>query len=69
MLKTRRKIALSEILLCVILVMYAALMLYLLYWGLLNSLKNNEDFLINQNFFGLPAEWAFENYQAVFNRL
>ena len=69
MLKKKRKFMLSEIVLCVILFVYAAFMLYLLYWGLLTSLKSNDDFLIEQNFFGLPTEWAFENYEAVFNRL
>ena len=69
MLKKKRKFMLSEIVLCVILVVYSAFMLYLLYWGLLTSLKSNDDFLIEQNFFGLPTEWALENYEAVFNRL
>lgn len=68
-MKTKRKIAISEIVLLAVLVIYSISILYLIFWGLLTSLKTQDDFLIEQNIFGFPAEFAWDNYQAVFKRL
>lgn len=57
-----------SLLLCI----YALAMLFLLYWGLLTSLKSRLDFLFKENMFGFPnmklskKEFLqFENYKAV----
>ena len=53
----------------ILLAVYALTMIYVLIWGFLNSFKTERDFLINKNYFGLPAKWQFENYTHVMNRM
>ena len=68
-----------SIILGVILVLYSVIFFMLLYWGIITSLKSNNDFVLgNNNFLGLPRlyykgqggilppwEWSFENYASV----
>lgn len=68
-MKKKKKINITEIILLVILIVYTISIVYLVAWGLLTSFKTQDDFLIQQNIFGLPERFAWENYEAVFNRL
>lgn len=47
-----------------ILVVYAIILLFLLGWGLLVSVKTDFDF--RHNIFGFPKEWAFDNFPHAF---
>ena len=38
----------------IILTLYAISIIYILVWGVINSLKSNVDFLVKNNIFGLP---------------
>ncbi len=48
----------------IILVIYSFLMLYLLFWGVVTSLKDAGDF--RTNIMGLPVEWKWDNFANVF---
>ncbi len=65
MKKNKSSSIIKGVLFCVLFI-YALSIIALLIWALNTSLKTNVDFLIKQNFFGLPEELAFENYAAVF---
>ncbi len=47
-----------------ILAIYSFLMLYLLLWGVITSLKDQSDF--RTNILGLPTEWKWDNFANVF---
>jgi ABC-type glycerol-3-phosphate transport system permease component len=49
----------------VVLIIYVASLIGLLFWALLTSFKSHADFRLNK--FGLPKEWVW-NYGEVFNR-
>ena len=65
----------------VILVLYAIILLLLLYWAIITAMKSNDDFVLGKNnFLGLPRlyyrgqggilapwEWEFENFANVVN--
>jgi ABC-type glycerol-3-phosphate transport system permease component len=53
------------IIMLVVLVIYVASLIGLLFWALLTSFKSHADFRLNK--FGLPKEWVW-NYGEVFNR-
>ena len=79
-METKKKsVSPFSIILGVILVLYSIILFALLYWGLITSLKTNNDFVLgNNNFLGFPRlyykgsgdvlppwEWAFENFTSV----
>lgn len=66
-MKAKKFNSVAKIILFAFLVIYSISILYLLCWGIFTSLKTNREFLIDQNFFGLPKNLAFENYKAVFD--
>ena len=75
----KKSISPVAIALGVILVLYAIILLSLLYWGVITAMKSNNDFVMgNNNFLGLPRlyykgqgpvlwpwEWEFENFSNV----
>ena len=79
-MKIRKKtISPVSIILGAILVLYSIILLLLLYWGVITSMKSNNDFVLGENnFLGLPRlyykgqggvlapwEWEFENFSKV----
>lgn len=65
--KISRKMDWFEIVLYVIVTLYVISMIYVLFYGLLNSVKDSTDFF-RGNVFGLPKKefgWHFENYAQV----
>ena len=59
----------------IILALYALSIIYLLVWGLLNSLKSSVDFTVNKNIFGLPnlkyssdEVFALKNYKLIIEK-
>ena len=52
-----------------ILIIYVLSLVYTIFWGALNSLKTERDFLLEKNRFGLPKEWMFSNYKTVLQKL
>lgn len=54
-----------EIILFCVLLLYSLLMVTLLVWALLTSVRTRGEFV--ENVFGFPREWAFENYVTAFN--
>lgn len=66
-MKNKKLISPAKILLFSFLIIYSISIIFLLAWAVFTSLKTNREFLIDQNFFGLPKEFAFENYKAVFD--
>ena len=71
--KIKEKKSISVIVLGVGLMLYSALLLLLLFWGVLTSLKTDDDFLIRQNYLSLPKDpdtgnllwpwaWDWKNY-------
>ncbi len=54
-----------EIILFAVLILYSVLMLTLLIWALLTSVRTRGEFV--ENVFGFPKEWAFSNYITAFN--
>ena len=46
--------------------LYTAVLLYLLLWGLLTAFKDEWDFVVGKNIFGLPSKefgWCFTNFK------
>ena len=66
-MKNKKLISPAKILLFSFLIIYSISIIFLLAWAVFTSLKTNREFLIDQNFFGLPKVFAFENYKAVFD--
>ena len=79
-MKIRKKtISPVSIILGAILVLYSIILLLLLYWGVITSMKSNNDFVLGENnFLGLPRlyykgqggilapwEWEFKNFVSV----
>ena len=69
MKRKKNKINILQWILFVALIIYAVTMIYSLYWGFLNSLKSERDFLINKNYFGLPETWEFSNFTHVMDHM
>ena len=67
--REKNKINILQWVLFVALIIYAVTMIYSLYWGFINSLKSERDFLINKNYFGLPATWEFSNFTHVMDHM
>ena len=77
MIKTnKKKISYVSIVLWAILVIYTLVFLALVLWGVLTSLKTNDDITLWENYFGLPKhwdtrevlkpwEWEWKNYGAI----
>lgn len=75
----KKTISPVAIILGAILVLYSVILLLLLYWGVITSMKSNNDFVLGENnFLGLPRlyykgqggvlapwEWEFENFSKV----
>ena len=59
----RKKISIFSIVICTILVLYTAFLLYLMLWGFFTSLKTRDDFYRHK--LGMPEVWAWENYSYV----
>ncbi len=52
----------------VVLLLYTAILLYILVWGLISTFKNYiMDF--SENVSGLPKQWVFDNYQVVMENM
>lgn len=58
--KIKRTISPLVVILLVVLMIYTVSLLAPLAWGLLTSLKDDNDF--RNNLFGLPEQWRFDNY-------
>lgn len=56
-----------SIIIFVLLILYVISFLSPLIWAFICSFKSRTDFVLNK--FGLPEEWMFENYPAVFKEL
>lgn len=57
----RRKTSAFEVITCIILILFVALLVFLLAWGILTSLKTEDDAMYYP--MGLPTEgWQFSNY-------
>jgi multiple sugar transport system permease protein len=53
-----------KLIILLLLIVFSALFVYLLYWAIITSFKlNKQDFRINP--LGLPQKWVIENYQLV----
>ena len=52
----------------VFLALFSIFLFALMFWGLVNSLKDRFDFKYN-NLFGLPASWQFDHYILVFSHM
>ncbi len=52
--KMKRKMQAVDVIVIVLLIVYACTLLLILGWGLLSSFKSNRDLVDNQNMFGLP---------------
>lgn len=65
-MKTKKNSIVIKAILFTVLCVYSLSIVLILIWALNTSLKTNEDFLISQNYFGLPKKMAWENYSAVF---
>lgn len=64
--KTRRaKMTPLSVVMLVVLILYAALLLYMLYWAIITSLKEPLSFIYNR--VGWPDEWCFTNFSYVLN--
>lgn len=50
----------------IIFCIYALLLLYPLFWGLMSSLKTHDDFIMDR--FGLPKSLLFSNYITAFKK-
>lgn len=59
-IKQERKFSIFNAVVLVILVVYAFILFFALYWMLTASLKTETELV--GNFFGLPKEWLFSNY-------
>ena len=59
--KKKFKFNLFNTLILVILVLYAVILFFALYWMITASLKTETE-IATDNFFGLPREWLFSNY-------
>lgn len=68
-MRIKEKFNIFKLLLCLVLIVYAFSMIALLVWALITSFKENRDFLIEKNFFGLPKTWLPQNYTDVWNKL
>jgi ABC-type glycerol-3-phosphate transport system permease component len=53
-----------KLIILLLLIVFSAMFVYLLYWAIITSFKlNKQDFRINP--LGLPQKWVIENYQLV----
>ncbi len=59
----RKKISVFSIVIFVVLVLYTLLLVALMTWGFLTSMKELNDFYLHK--FGLPEQWTFSNYTEV----
>ncbi len=66
--KAKKQISPFTIILFIVLAIHCFTILYLLYWALITSVKHQMDFRLNLYKLpkGLPWEWNWENYYAVF---
>ncbi len=64
---SRMVISWFELIVCTVLVMYSAALIFLFGWALLTSFKTGEDFMFNP--LGLPETFTFENYKLVFEAI
>lgn len=62
---TKKKFHWFLLVIGLILLIYSVSLLIPFVWGLITSLKTNQDFLLKP--MGLPEEWKFENYRVAFN--
>ena len=71
--RTKKQNLPIKITLCLVLILYAVLLLIMLGWGLVTSVKTDDELLFNLNYLGfpedwltgrklLPWEWAFNNF-------
>lgn len=65
--KRKNKISLFSVVLAVILVVYSVLFLYLIFWALITAVKTNDEFIILQNYLGLPKDFMTEETLAPWN--
>lgn len=74
--KKKKRVSPIAIALGVILVLYTIVLLYLLFWGVLTSVKTNKDFSTYKNYGGLPLDentrkilspfkWEWKNYATI----
>ena len=63
--KIKKKPNVLEIILCVVLVVYSFIIILLLVWALLNSVRTRGEFV--EDVFGFPKVWAFSNYVSALN--
>ena len=76
--RQKKKLEISPIavVLGVILIVYSIVLLYLIFWAVLTSVKTNTEFVMNRNYWGLPIDpntnetlsplkWAWENYSKI----
>ena len=61
-----KKLTASSALIYVILILWAAISLFPVYWMLTFSLKNNAE-IFGENVIGLPTHWVWENYTRAMN--
>jgi len=59
--KNKSKFNLFNTIILVILVVYAFILFFALYWMITASLKTDKE-IVSGNFFGLPKEWLFKNF-------
>ena len=75
-IKSKNEISLLSVVLAIILVLYSALFLYLIFWAIITAFKTNDDFTILQNYLGLPKDfmtekllapwdWKWENFTTI----
>lgn len=50
-----------------LLILWSLILIFMLLWGLLSSLKTYNDF--RKNLFGLPQQWMFSNYATALSKL
>ena len=63
-MKNTKKIgqdSISRIIVGSVLVLYTLIFLFLMYWAITTAFKTQKELTLQENYFGLPQEWQWEN--------